>query len=185
MVVAPDHSETSGPVILIWATTWQNQENDLCAKQRLRSAWGICPVWSESSLSAWRSPGSLATHRVHWAKTLIRLGWCPGWSESSLDEQLILLVLSCSGSFCMALWFLLWAEKQIRRVFDDNFPYFSIETYVVGDSNEYPQHMFLRRTDKNYPLIIIKYPPYLFHWYKALCVEPCFVPGSQICFSPV
>ena len=29
------------------------------------------------------------------------------------------------------------------------------------DSNEYPQHMFLWRTDKNYPSVIIKYPPYL------------------------
>ena len=43
----------------------------------------IRPVWSESSLSAWRKLVSLATH---WAqsKTLIRLGGCPGWSESSL-----------------------------------------------------------------------------------------------------
>ena len=26
-----------------------------------------------------------------------------------------------------------------------------------GDSNEYPQHMFLWRSDENYPSIIIKY----------------------------
>ena len=47
---------------------------------------GIRPVWSESSLSAWRNLGSLANH---WAqtKTLIRLGGCPGWSESSLDAH--------------------------------------------------------------------------------------------------
>ena len=32
-----------------------------------------------------------------------------------------------------------------------------------GDSNEYPQHKFLWRTDEIYPSIIIKYPPYLFH----------------------
>ena len=38
-----------------------------------------------------------------------------------------------------------------------------------GDSNEYPQHMFLWRTGENYPLIIIKYPPYLFHCYGAVC----------------
>ena len=37
----------------IWATTWQNQQS------------GICPVWSESSLSAWRKLGSLTTHWVH------------------------------------------------------------------------------------------------------------------------
>ena len=38
----------------IWATTWQNQQNEC-----------IRPVWSESSLSAWRKLGSLATHWVH------------------------------------------------------------------------------------------------------------------------
>ena len=40
----------------------------------------------ESSLSAWRKLGSLATHWVQ-AMTLIRLGGCPGWSESSLGAQ--------------------------------------------------------------------------------------------------
>ena len=44
---------------------------------------GIRPVWSVSSLSAWRKRGSLATHWAQ-AKTLIRLGGCPGWSESDL-----------------------------------------------------------------------------------------------------
>ena len=52
---------------------------------------GIRPVWSESSLSAWRKLGFLATHWVH-SKTLIRLGGGPGWSKSSL----------CTQSFC---WF--------------------------------------------------------------------------------
>ena len=32
-------------------------------------------------------------------KTLIGLGRCRGWSESSLGAQLLLLVLSCRGSF--------------------------------------------------------------------------------------
>ena len=32
----------------IWATTWQNQQNE-CA-QRRQISLGICPVWSESSL---------------------------------------------------------------------------------------------------------------------------------------
>ena len=31
------------------------------------------------------------------------------------------------------------------------------------DSDEYPQHMFLWKTIKNYPLIITKNPLYLFH----------------------
>ena len=76
-------------------------------------------------------------------------------------------------------------------VFDDNcriiFCQFSIKTYIYiqciccryslesphrgyvvgthrGDSNEYPQHMFLWRNKQNHPLIITTYPPYLFHW---------------------
>ena len=32
----------------------------------------------------------------------------------------------------------------------------SLESPCRGDSNEYPQHMFLWRTDENYPSIIIK-----------------------------
>ena len=39
-----------------------------------------------------------------------------------------------------------------------------IRIAIRGDSNEYAQHMFLWRTVENYPLIIIKYPPYLLHW---------------------
>ena len=58
---------------------------------------GTRPVRSESSLSAWRKIGSLATHWAK-AKTLIRLGGCPGWSESSLGAYAILLVLSRGGS---------------------------------------------------------------------------------------
>ena len=49
----------------------------VCAQQRLRSAWataqsdqslrcpGIRPIWSESSLSAWRNLESLAAHWAH------------------------------------------------------------------------------------------------------------------------
>ena len=54
----------------------------------------IRPVWSESSLSAWRNLGSLATRWAHSedsdqtvrpAKTQISLGIRPVWSESSLS----------------------------------------------------------------------------------------------------
>ena len=47
---------------------------------------GICPVWSESWMSAWRKHGSLATNWAH-RKRLIRLGGCPGWYEFSLGAQ--------------------------------------------------------------------------------------------------
>ena len=47
---------------------------------------GIRPVWSESSLSAWRKFGSLASHWAH-SEDSDQSGWCPGWSESSLGTQ--------------------------------------------------------------------------------------------------
>ena len=39
---------------------------------------------------------------------------------------------------------------------------------IQGDSNEYLQHMFLWRNKQNYPLIITKYPSYLFIGYATL-----------------
>ena len=42
-----------------------------------------------------------------------------------------------------------------------------------GNPNEYPQHMFLCRTRDNYPLIIIKYPPYLFYICSTGEWSPC------------
>ena len=65
-----------------WAATWQNQQRD-------------CLVWSESSLSAWRKLGSLATHWTQ-AKTdqtgrMPRLIWVfAGGTVTSL-------LLSCRG----------------------------------------------------------------------------------------
>ena len=40
---------------------------------------------------------------------------------------------------------------------------YPLELPQQGDSNEYPHHMFLLRNKQNYPLMITKYPPYLFH----------------------
>ena len=59
--------------------------------------WPVCPVWSESSLSAWRRVGSFSSYpwnaqRRPWSD------WCPGWSETLLGAQIILLVLSCFSS---------------------------------------------------------------------------------------
>ena len=48
---------------------------------------GICPVWSESSLSAWKNMGSLATHWVH-SEDCDRTGWMP---------RLIWVFAECTG----------------------------------------------------------------------------------------
>ena len=45
---------------------------------------------------------------------------------------------------------------------------YSLESPQQGDSNEYTQYMFLWRNKQNYPLIITKYPPDLFHCSKAI-----------------
>ena len=59
---------------------------------------GICPVWSESSLSAWRKLGSLATH---WADSedSDQTGRMPRLIWVFAGRTLILLVLSCPGSY--------------------------------------------------------------------------------------
>ena len=43
-------------IIAIWAASWQNQQNGMCAQRRLRSAQS-----DQSSLSAWRKLGSFAS----------------------------------------------------------------------------------------------------------------------------
>ena len=62
----------------------------LCAQRRLRSAWAD---WSESSLSAWRKFGSLASHWAH-SEDSDQTGRI--WVFAG--RTLILLVLSCRGS---------------------------------------------------------------------------------------
>ena len=68
---------------IIWATSWQNQQNGKCAQQRLRSAWASTQS-GQSSLSAWRKLESLATHWVH-CKDSDQTGsfcWVLSWGSS-------------------------------------------------------------------------------------------------------
>ena len=101
-------SRLSKPVQIEWSLSRRIANAFWAMKWHVRPAktqisLGIRPVWSESSLSAWRKLGSLATHWAQ-AKTLIRLGRCPGWSESLLGTHAILLVLSWGGSFFFFRW---------------------------------------------------------------------------------
>ena len=59
---------------------------------------GIRPVWSESSLSAWRKHGSLATHSAH-SEDSDQTGRMPRLIWVFTGCTLILLVLSSRGSF--------------------------------------------------------------------------------------
>ena len=58
---------------------------------------GICPVYSESSLSAWRKLGSLATHWVH-NEDSDQTGQMPRLIWVFAGRTLILLVLLWGGS---------------------------------------------------------------------------------------
>ena len=72
---------------------------------------GIRPVWSESSLSAWRKLGSLATHQAH-SEDSDQPGWAPPrliWVFAG--RTVTLLVLSCRGSNVKSLR-PVWAWNQ-------------------------------------------------------------------------
>ena len=82
-----------------WAASWQNKKKWHVHPAKTQISLGICPDWSESSLSAWRKHWSLATLWAH--------------SEDWSDWAHILLVLSCGGS--NHNWIVTWqnlCEKQ-------------------------------------------------------------------------
>ena len=90
--------KSKGIVKYIWAATWQNQQYGLCAHRRLKVSPGIHPVWSESSLSAWRKLGSLATHWAH-SEDSDQTGQMPRLIWVFAGCTVILLVLSWGGSY--------------------------------------------------------------------------------------
>ena len=65
---------------------------------KTRISLGIRPVWSESSLSAWRKLGSLATHWAH-SEDSDQTGRMPRLIWVFAGRTLILLVLSFRGSY--------------------------------------------------------------------------------------
>ena len=70
----------------------------MCAQQRLRSAWAsFIPVWSESSMSAWRKLGSLAAHCAR-SEDSDQTGQMPRLIWVFAGRTVISLVLSCCGS---------------------------------------------------------------------------------------
>ena len=60
--------------VSIWAAAWQNQQIVL-RPANTQISLCICPVWPESSLSAWRNLGSLANQ---WAHSELWSDWADG-----------------------------------------------------------------------------------------------------------
>ena len=89
---------------------------------------GIHPIWSESSLSAWRKLGSLATHWVH-SEDSDQTGQMPRLIWVFRGCTVILLVLSWGGSISVfnansvymtirhfILWHLIWVYTVCQCV---------------------------------------------------------------------
>ena len=69
-------------VINIWAATWKtNKMSVRPAKSQI--SLGIRPVWSETSLSAWRNLGPLATYPLSAQRRL-----CSDWADAQADLSL-------------------------------------------------------------------------------------------------
>ena len=135
----------------MWAASWQNQQNDLCA-QRRQISLGIHPVWSESSLSAWRKLGSLATYWAHsedsdqtgWMSTLIWVfAGCKGHFVSFVVQCYFLSFFSstwCHGlaaSYdCGTLWIFHLTFCNIDRLFmktkDQNWYFYDMKVWKQG-----------------------------------------------------
>ena len=120
---------------------------------------GIRPVWSESSLSAWRNRGSLATHWAH-SKESDQTGRMPRLICVFAWRTLILLLLSCRGSYLPHINH--WTHTQrvafevdrncqnlkhirlnvIKRPF--NFPDFQISMVRLEWASCYPSHRLIK-----------------------------------------
>ena len=85
-------------VSCIWAASWQNQQNGMCAQRRLRSAWASAQSDQSLHCPHEESLGPLNAQRRLWsdwanAQAYLSLRWC----------TVILLVLSWGGSFSFDL----------------------------------------------------------------------------------
>ena len=128
---------------------------------------GIRPVWSESSLSAWRKLGSLATHRAHSEETdqtgrMSRLIWV------FAGRTLTLLVLSWGGSFSIP------PKDDVARLMQSQDPWLLIHDgfpisntiktwYSMACMRAMSIHVFLCK-----PVYIIKYS---LGWKQLLAIE--------------
>ena len=98
------HNYVNSQWLCNWATSCQNQQNSMCTKRRLRSAWASAQS-DQSSLSAWRKLGYLATHWAHSEET-DQYGWMPRLIWVFAGCTVILLVLSWGRSIKLTANFL-------------------------------------------------------------------------------
>ena len=94
--------------LLLFEQPHDKTNNVVVRPAKTQISLGIRPVWSESSLSAWRKLGSLATHWAH-SEDSNQTGRMPRLIWVFAGRRLILLVLSRDGS-------LLWCRPQSSHI---------------------------------------------------------------------
>ena len=107
----------------IWATSWQNQQNDVHLV-KTQISLGIRPVWSESSLSAWRKVRFLATYKEH-SEDSDQTGWMPRpiWVFAGCTGNFFYLSYSDSY-YCMVITLLKLQENYSNFFGRPNFFWF-------------------------------------------------------------
>ena len=98
--------------VKIWATSWPNQQNGMCAQWRLWLAWASAQS-DQSSLSACRKLGSFATHWAH-SEESDQTGRMPRLIWVFAGRTFILLVLSWGGSIIIS-YVLVYSMMQFLR----------------------------------------------------------------------
>ena len=99
---------------------------------------GIRPVWSESSLPAWRKLGSLATHWAH-SEDSDQTGRMPRQIWVVAGRTLIMLVLSCRGLRLCINW------PLIKYIDDYTVIYVTLRVYLYFEYNVYKVLLFERQ----------------------------------------
>ena len=116
------HFDTISSFWTIWAMTKPTKWSVCPAKTQI--SLGICPVWSESSLSTWRKLWSLATH---WAHS----------EDSDQTGRMPRLIWVFTGHTCHFIGFVLrrlsyqfiWASSQklLKTVFQNLIKWFTVK----------------------------------------------------------
>ena len=109
----------------IWSWMWfifeppHDKTNEMTVRPaKTQISLGMRPVWSESSLSAWKKLGSLATHWAH-SEGSDQTGRMPRLIWVFAGRTVTFLVLSWGGSFAFSVPNIIWASSAkmcLRRI---------------------------------------------------------------------
>ena len=101
---------------------WHDKTNKMSVRPaKTQISLGIRPIWSESSLSAWRNLGRLATHWAH-SEDSIQTGRIPRLIWVFAGRAVILLVLSCCGSYLFTVFLNCTKYKTCKEPCEELFP---------------------------------------------------------------